>query len=251
MRVKKLEATAALPELTSRAFEGIGIIVPFDFALDREYWRYVPEDTQLHLTRTAPADGPISSKLAEAVGDEAVVRAAAASLTTVTSTVVYACTSGSYVNGLQGEKRLRECMEAAGATTALTTSGALLAALKALDVRKVAVVTPYDVALTEKLVAFLTEGGLQVTSSAGMGLTEKVHAVPPSRVVDFVLSVDHSKADAVFLSCTGFATYTLTEGIEATIGKPFLSANQVTMWAALLATGSQLPSRPDRLFQVS
>jgi len=32
---------------------GAGVVVPYDFALDRELWRWVPEDVSLHVTRTA------------------------------------------------------------------------------------------------------------------------------------------------------------------------------------------------------
>ena len=31
---------------------GIGIVAPYDFALDRELWRWVPDDVTLHVTRT-------------------------------------------------------------------------------------------------------------------------------------------------------------------------------------------------------
>ncbi|MEU5157922.1 decarboxylase, partial [Glycomyces sp. NPDC021274] len=31
---------------------GVGVVAPFDFALDRELWRWVPDDVSLHLTRT-------------------------------------------------------------------------------------------------------------------------------------------------------------------------------------------------------
>ncbi|NEU35177.1 decarboxylase, partial [bacterium LRH843] len=28
---------------------GVGVVAPFDFALDRELWRWVPDDVSLHL----------------------------------------------------------------------------------------------------------------------------------------------------------------------------------------------------------
>ena len=31
---------------------GIGIVAPYDFALDHELWRWVPDDVTLHVTRT-------------------------------------------------------------------------------------------------------------------------------------------------------------------------------------------------------
>lgn len=228
---------------------GIGMVVPFDFAVDREYWRYTPEDIQLHMTRTAPARGPISLALAEAVGDEQAVRAATSSLVPVTRTVVYACTSGSFVRGMEGEARLRLCMREAGATTALTTSGALLEALASLGVRRIAVATPYDGALTDKLTKYLGEAGFVVTSMVHLSLTKDVHLTTDRQIVELALTADHINADAVFMSCTGFATFDLIERIERLLEKPFLTANQVTMWAALRAVGKAPPDLSHQLFR--
>jgi maleate isomerase len=36
-----------------------------------------------------------------------------------------------------------------------------------------------------------------------------------------------------FVSCTNLATYDLIAPLERELGKPVLTANQVTMWAAL------------------
>jgi maleate isomerase len=141
-------------------------------------------------------------------------------------------------------------MREVGVETALTTSGALLEALQALEARRVAVATPYDEVLTGRLVAFLAEAGYEVTSTVNLGVTRAVHSVPPDRVVELALSADHPEADVVFLSCTGFATSDLVEGIEASLGKPFLAANQVTMWGALRANGNELPDAPDQLFRL-
>ena len=57
--------------------------------------------------------------------------------------VLYLCTSGSFVRGVAGEQRMREVMVEAGAPAAVTTSGALLAALRHLDVGEIAVASPY------------------------------------------------------------------------------------------------------------
>jgi maleate isomerase len=243
-----MEHSSGHKAASSVVSEGIGIIVPFDFALDREYWRYIPEDEHLHLTRTPPVAGPISAELAEAVGDEDAVRAATASLVPVTRTVVYACTSGSFVRGREGERDLKRCMREAGAETVLTTSGALVDALGTLGAKRVAVATPYDEALTARLVSFLREFGYTVTSAVGLGLTEGVHLVPADRVIELAISADDPEADVVFLSCTGFATFHLAQVIERSLGKPFLTANQVTMWGALLAGGKGVPRLPQRLF---
>jgi maleate isomerase len=78
--------------------------------------------------------------------------------------IAYACTSGSFVGGVEGEQRLREAMLRAGAQAAVTTSGALVEALRALDVRRVAVGTPYVEAIGRRLVPFLERAGFEPVS---------------------------------------------------------------------------------------
>ena len=85
----------------------IGIIVPFDFPYDREYWRYTPDDVSLAITRTPYISGPVSLEGVLKVGDEAMVVGATRSLAVIRpAVVVYACTSGSFVRGIAGERAL-------------------------------------------------------------------------------------------------------------------------------------------------
>ena len=43
---------------------GIGVVTPFDFALDRELWRWMPDDVSLHITRMAYAPMPATLETA-------------------------------------------------------------------------------------------------------------------------------------------------------------------------------------------
>jgi maleate isomerase len=61
--------------------------------------------------------------------------------------------------------------------------------------------------------------------------------VPYDETVRLVREADCSDAEAVFVSCTNLATYDVIAPLEAELGKPVLTANQVTMWAMLEAIG--------------
>lgn len=218
--------------------QGIGVVAPFDFALDRELWRWVPEDVSLYLTRLPFFTTPMTVEMALACGDRRAVRRATRDvLTPEPGVVAYACTSGSFVDGAAGEAVLRRSMLDAGAPLACTTSGALVAALAVLGVRRVAVATPYVDAVTNRLVAFLAEHGVTTVACEGLGLLGNIWRVTHDEVVEIVKAADHAEAEALFISCTNLPTYDLVEGLEAALGKPVLTANQVTMWAALTAIG--------------
>ncbi len=231
-----LSGEAVLEDRTGEA--GIGIIAPFDLVLDREYWQWVPEGVSIHLTRTPNRDLPVGMELARAVSDLKVVAQATRDLSVAApEIIVYACTSGSFADGLAGEARLRTTMEQAGARRAITTSGALLEALEALRAGRVAIGTPYDAEVTTKLVQFLAEAGYVPISNAFFGLSGDIFRVGPASVRKLALAADHPEADVIFLSCTNLRTFGLLEGIQRELGKPVLSANQVTVWAALRTLG--------------
>src|SRR5690554_3965354 len=137
--------------------KGIGLVVPFDFALDDECWRWLPAGASLYIMRTLrPGETAVTAKLAKEVSSsEAVVPAVRSLLSAQPSSVAYGCTSGSFIGGIAGEALLCEAMQQAGAEIAVTTSGAMVMALKELGVRCISIATPYNEELTRLLVDFL------------------------------------------------------------------------------------------------
>lgn len=228
----------------------IGVVAPYDLVLDDEYWRLAPAGVTVHLTRTPYLAVPVTVEMAEEVSDQEVVARGVRQLTVADPTVIaYACTSGSFVHGVAGEEELRRVMEEAGARRAVTTSGALLAGLRLLGVERVGVGTPYDRELTEGLVGFLEEAGHPVVSVAYLGLRGEIFRVSPRTVMDLAAAADHPEAGAVFLSCTNLRTLDVHREIEQALGKPLLTANQVTMWAAMREAGAPTDHlRDQRLF---
>lgn len=215
---------------------GVGVVVPFDFAQDRELWRWIPDHVQLHLTRTPFVPSPMTEGMARAISDEApVLQATRDVLLPEPGVVAYACASGSFVDGTEGEARIRSTMERAGAPRTVTTSGGLVDALASVGVRRVALVTPYIDALNGLLVDYLRAHDVFTTSVSGLGLLGQIWRVSIEELVESVRLVDTPDAEAVFISCTNLATYDLIRPLERELGKPVLTANQVTMWAALRA----------------
>ncbi|MEC4015203.1 maleate cis-trans isomerase family protein [Streptomyces sp. H27-D2] len=219
---------------------GVGVVAPFDFALDRELWRWVPDDVSLHLTRTPFVPVEVSLDLARLISEHQTLRSAVLALCEVAPEVVaYACTSGSFVDGLAGERAMCAAMAHSGEVPALTTSGALLEALREIGARRIAVVTPYTKSVTDSLEDYLGEAGITVTGRAYLGLTRHIWRVPYRDVVDMARQAVVGAADALFISCTNLPTYDVIPQLEAELRMPVLSANQVTMWAALRSIGEQ------------
>ncbi|MEV5648928.1 Asp/Glu/hydantoin racemase [Nocardia sp. NPDC052254] len=223
------------PELDGPvAQRGIGIIAPFDLALERELWRWAPLEVSLHLARTPYEPVPVSLEMAELVSDATHLTAATRNVAHVEPEVVaYLCSSGSFIKGLAYERSLCETIRRAGALDALTTSGALVEAIGKLELSRLSVITPYDEILTGKLHEFLGEAGCEVLRSDHLGLGGGIWKVGYRTIAERIIAADDPEAEAIFVSCTNLPTYDLIEPLEQYLGKPVLTANQLTMWACL------------------
>ncbi len=87
------------------------------------------------------------------------------------------------------------------------------------------------------LTAYLGESGIEVTAASGLGLTSDIWTVSHDVTAKLVRETDTDNAQAVFISCTNMPTYDVIAELEADLGKPVLTANQVTMWHALSLIG--------------
>ncbi|RAX46787.1 Asp/Glu/hydantoin racemase [Arthrobacter sp. AQ5-06] len=227
---------------------GIGVVCPFDMALDRELWRWMPADVSLFFTRTPFFDEPVSLDMAEDVSDDADILTAAKNLSAVRPAVMaYACTSGSFVNGVSGARHISKVMAAAADAHSVSTSEALLEALEHLGVSKVVVITPYVEDLTVRLGDFLEEAGHSVAAQAGLGLDGGIWEVSYQATCDLIRGADVPEADVIFISCTNLPTYDIIAPLERELGKPVLSANQVTAWASLRRLGKAAVGPGQRL----
>ncbi|GAB3562974.1 maleate cis-trans isomerase family protein [Spelaeicoccus albus] len=231
---------------------GIGVVVPYDMSLDRELWRWTPSDASLFLTRTPDELLPVTMEMVEKISDKELVRTTAQSLRSVhASCFAYACTSGSFVRGLGGERDIVDAMKSAGAPEAVTTSGAILEALAHLDIHRVAIATPYDEPITTRFEAFLNEAGIEVVGAAYLNLRLDIRVVPYYRTAELVRAADTAEAEAIVIACTNLPTYDLITPLEADIGKPVISANQATMWAALNRCGLGAVGPGQRLLAIA
>lgn len=234
------------------AWHDLGVVCPFDMALDHELWRWMPPGVNLVFTRTPYYDQPVGLDMAEEISDHGEIQEAVRSVMAIRPAVVtYACTSGSFVNGVQGARNLSKAMVQAGAPAAVTTSEGLLMALDALGVSRVAVATPYLAELTDRLTSFLEQAGKSVVSHEGLGLDRDIWKVPYATTCELIRKANRADAEVIFVSCTNLPTYDLIAHMEAELGKPVITANQVTAWSALRLMGREAVGPHQSLLQAA
>ncbi|AZM46209.1 decarboxylase [Streptomyces sp. WAC 06738] len=153
--------------------------------------------------------------------------------------VVWACTSASFVYGPEGAARqVAELSETAG-LPASSTSFAFARAVAELGVRRVAVAATYPEDVAELFAVFLKAGGAEVTSTRGSGIitAAEVGTWARDEVLELARAGDHPDAQAVLLPDTALHTAAYVAEVEAALGKPVLTANQVTVWEGLRLLG--------------
>jgi maleate cis-trans isomerase len=221
----------------------IGLIVPSTNAVNEpEFWRMAPEGVSI-LTARAMLLGAASEDSYQRMA-QAVDGAAEQLATAEVDIVAYGCTSGSFICPMED---LVRGMQERARVPALAAAGAVVAALRALGARKVALATPYVDFVNQREIAFLREYGFEVTSLLGldMGHTQEerraIARVPPEALYRLGRAVDRPDADVVFLSCTNLASLGVIARLEQDLGKPVITSNQACFWACLRRLGIPTP----------
>ncbi|MFI6867745.1 maleate cis-trans isomerase [Nocardia sp. NPDC050406] len=153
--------------------------------------------------------------------------------------IVWACTSGSFVYGPEGAReQVRELAEVAG-VPASSTSFAFVHAARALGLETVAVAASYPDDVAALFVEFLAAHGIRVVSmtSAGIDTAAEVGTLAPAQVRRLAVDNDRPDAQALLIPDTAMHTVGVLPELEAALGKPVLTANQVTIWEGLRLVG--------------
>lgn len=153
--------------------------------------------------------------------------------------VMWACTSGSFVYGHDGARAQVADLAAAAGVPASSTSLAFLAALDSLGLSRVAVAASYPDDVAQLFTEFLSDGGADVVAmgSAGIDTAAEVGTLSAEQVLALAAAGDHPDAQAVLVPDTAMHTLALLPQLETQLGKPVLTANQVTIWQGLLLVG--------------
>lgn len=153
--------------------------------------------------------------------------------------MMWACTSGSFVFGRDGARRQADEVATASGVPASSTSIAFVDALQHLGIQRVAVAASYPQDVAAHFVDFLSDGGVDVVAMGSHGIitAAEVGLLEQAQVLAMVRAADHPDAEAVLVPDTAMHTMGFVDQLEAAVGKPVLTANQVTVWKGLQLIG--------------
>jgi maleate isomerase len=155
--------------------------------------------------------------------------------------ICFACTSGSLVIG--EEKVIGKINEVMPGVPATTTITAVIAGLRELHVRRIAIGTPYIEEINSAERQYLERRGFDVVNIEGLNISEgpKLSLQELGAIYSLAKQVDRKEAEAVFLSCTGLHAVPILEKLEKELGKPVISSNQASFWYCCKLAGIKGP----------
>ncbi len=190
-----------------------------------------------------------------AVGDPALLKAHALKLKAQhpdVSSIIWTCTSGSFVYTWQGAHAQAEAIEEATGLPASSTSLAFAAAIEHLGLSHVAIAATYPSKVAQYFHDFIEDSGTKVTnmvcgeipSATGAG------ALSLDEVIEFAKQADTEATECVLIPDTAMHSIQWIGALEQSLRKPVLTANQVSIWEGLRLTGASMPKVPalGRLF---
>ena len=162
--------------------------------------------------------------------------------------VVWACTSASFVGGLDWARQQAAALQAALGVSVTSTALAFLEALEALGHDHVDLLSPYPDDVTLRLVSFLREGGVTVRHAKALDCPYAADSHRADLLAEIRRFRDRHPDTSMPLLVPDTAVDTL--GRLAAVGREadsiVLTANQVSLWAGLKRLGWRL--RPEEAF---
>jgi len=211
----------------------IGLIFPSTGnAPEVEFHRFAPEgvavSTQHVLFERVDPQG--LSDLGERVEEAAKLLA-----TGEPDLLVFACTTGSLIKGFGYDKEIIKRIEQASGVRAITTTTAVIEALKTLNSRKIVVSTPYSTEVNEIEKKFLEDSGFEVLSIRGLEYLDPkmMPKVTMDQMYRLTEQIMRAEADTIFVSCTGLGILDLIPILEGEMKRPVVTSNQASLWLAL------------------
>lgn len=155
--------------------------------------------------------------------------------------VIYGCTSGTATIGYENVARTISAVRPEAAC--ITPITAAHEAFLALNLKQIAVLTPYTDEVTATTVAALEDGGVKVVKVTNFNIlaSRDISAVTPPSIVSGAIAADHPDADGLFISCTDFRAAQVVGEIEERIDKPVITSNQASFWQAARKAGYEKP----------
>lgn len=159
--------------------------------------------------------------------------------------MAYAClvaimSQGRGYHRVSQERLAKVTVENNAPTPVLSSAGALIDAIHLQGFKKVAIITPYMKPLTQTVIDYIEDSGIEVTDSISLEVSDNlaVGRLDPANLVGHADRLNISGADAVVLSaCVQMPSLPSIQVVEDRLDRPVFSAATSTVYQMLKTLG--------------
>ncbi len=221
-----------------------GVVVPStNTIVEPEFHQMAPRGVTNHTARFLIPDMSLNSDedFETLVGHiKATLDAAVDGLTpAAVDHVIVGISAESFWDGLDGSYAVQERLEKRAGCPVTLGSAASREAMKALGVRRIAVLTPYWPVADRRVIAYFGECGFEVARLTGLRATSPVNIAEQSLATlrKALMELDGDDVDAIVQVGTNLGMARLAAEAESWLGKPVLAINTALYWYALRTNG--------------
>ena len=222
----------------------LGVLTHDDSTIsESELWTMAPPGVSFHTSRILFAD---LATYAEPPGPEHATDLLAR---LPLQAIIYAWTVGSYLLGTSGEEELvRRVGNHSNGIPVLMSAPAATAGFRALEAERIALVHGpfFTDDFDQKGVAYFQERGFDVVHVSHLQPPVEVphpntgSVARPDEIYEWVRGHVPSSAEAVFIGGNAVRAIGVIAALEEDLGRPVLTANQVSLWYALRMAGAEV-----------
>jgi maleate isomerase len=152
----------------------------------------------------------------------------------------YASTTAAYVIGFEAETAMALRLSALARVPVVATCASGVNALRFLQVEHVALIGApwFEPELNDLGASYFRGQGFEVVSSASAALSQDPEAIDAAAVREWTARHVTDEAEAIFIGGNGFRATGAIEALEADLGRPVLTSNQVLLWSLLEHTAA-------------
>ncbi|MDA8844548.1 racemase [Candidatus Pelagibacter bacterium] len=233
MKLKKVE-----PKYISKSNPRIGLItLGSDFRIEKDFNNVIyGRNVDLYVNRIH-CYNPLTNETLAKMADD---------ITDVTKDILpdqkidcvaYGCTSGTIAAGYNViEKNVKLAKPEAKVTTPITSA---IKALKAFNISKVSVFTPYTKSINDSVINYFNKENIAVNGLTYFDIESDldIGKVDEEYLFEVLSKINLEDSEALFVSCTALPVLSIIDKLEKKMNKVILSSNQTLIWESLNAIG--------------